>query len=58
MGECRRYPPVPSTIDEDEDVTPYFAVSHDWPVTSKDDYCGEFMSRALPPVYPSPVLAN
>lgn len=58
LGECRRYPPAPSTIEEDEDVTKYFAVVNDWPTTEKDDYCGEFMSRALPPVYPTPVLAN
>jgi hypothetical protein len=58
LGECRRYPPAHSTIEADEDVTPYFAIRHDWPLTEKDDYCGEFMSRALPSIYPAPVLAN
>lgn len=58
LGQCRRYPPTPSTIEDDEDVTAYFQVVHDWPATAHNDYCGEFMSRVLPSVYPAPALAN
>ena len=40
-GECRRYPPVRPDPEPGE-VGP---VLWEWPMTFRDDYCGEFQPR-------------
>jgi hypothetical protein len=44
---CRRYPPVPLSATNDEDVVIA------WPIVAADDFCGEQRNLAFPRTVPS-----
>jgi len=46
-GVCRRYPPVPLSATNDEDVVIA------WPIVAADDFCGEQRNLAFPRTVPS-----
>lgn len=41
-GQCRRFPPVRGTRENDVAGEPFC-----WPIVEEDDWCGEFSQRTI-----------